>query len=187
MWIEPSWTGDSSNRRHTTTDTPRVCWNICAWPTFLIPTTPSCSICSAKVGNCPWPYVVDDLLKWWGAVKNGSNNSNSLWLSPPLWLASPLFHLLWTPGVYYTKPSMMPETNETKEKDIHACQARCNTTSISWLLLQLQQNRNEHMWGFGGFRRQFRYRHEAFWSLWWANWRTKVPRAVCSSSSAAWI
>ena len=28
---------------------------------------------------------------------------------------------------------MMPETNETKEKDIHACQARCNTTSISWL------------------------------------------------------
>ena len=77
MWIEPSWTGDSSNRRPTTTDTPRVCWSIWAWPTFLIPTTPSCSICSTKVGNCPWPYVVDDLLKWWGAVKNGSNNSNS--------------------------------------------------------------------------------------------------------------
>jgi len=31
----------------------------------------------------------------------------------------------WFPGVYYTKPSMMPETNETKEKDIHACQERC--------------------------------------------------------------
>ena len=31
----------------------------------------------------------------------------------------------WFSGVYYTKPSMMPQTNATFEKDIKACQARC--------------------------------------------------------------
>lgn len=45
--------------------------------------------------------------------------------------AESLLRILPAQGVYYTKPSMMPQTNATFEKDIKACQAK---SELAWIL-----------------------------------------------------
>ncbi len=42
-----------------------------------------------------------------------------------------LLTILPAQGVYYTKPSMMPQTNASFEKDIKACQAK---SAVAWML-----------------------------------------------------